>query len=77
MTIKLTDTQRATLAQLPADGSWGRPLSTTHNGTLASLLRKDLIKWSHGPYMGQSVWRLSYGNFRLTETGQEAASHAE
>lgn len=60
---KLTDKQAIAYSQLPADGSWGTPLSTTHNGTLVALLRKGLIKWSHGPYMGQAVWKLSYGNF--------------
>ena len=75
--MKITDTQRAVLAQLPADGTWGTPLSTAHNGTLAALLRKGLINWSYGPYMGQAIWRLSYGNFQITQQAMELAKEAK
>jgi hypothetical protein len=58
-----TAAQRECIEQLPEDGSWGTPRSTTHNGTLAALIRKDLVEWSGDEF--DHVWELNYGRFRL------------
>lgn len=68
--MDLTDAQRECLTQLPQDGSWGTPLSTVHNGTLAALIRKGLVAWSRGEF--DNVWKLNYGRFRLTTRALEA-----
>lgn len=61
--LTLTTAQRECIEQLPEDGSWGTPRSTTHNGTLAALIRKGLVEWSRDEF--DHVWELNYGRFRL------------
>jgi hypothetical protein len=63
MELTLTTAQRECIEQLPQDGSWGTPLSTTHNGTLAALIRKGLVEWSKDGF--DHLWELNYGRFRL------------
>lgn len=65
----LTRAQEETLKQLPPEG-WGVPLSTTHNGTLAALIKKGLVEWSERSGVPARVWTLSRGSFRLTNEGQ-------
>lgn len=64
----ITLKQRQALDQLPLDGSWGIPKSTTHLGTLAALIMRGLVEWSEGRFT--QVWHLRRGEFRLTTDGR-------